>query len=101
MARMARNVRCARGRPMSDEPTIEGVRAIVMRVANRAAMADASSDMPLTDGGFDLDSLNLLRALLACEETFRVAFDPDTDFTDQTLRTVGTLFDLIRSKQAR
>jgi len=85
---------------MSDEPTIEGVRAIVMRVANRATV-DAGPDTPLTEGGLDLDSLNLLRALLACEETFQVAFEPDTDFTDQTLRTVGTLYDLIRSKRPR
>ena len=86
---------------MSDEPTIEGVQAIVMRVANRAATVDAGPDTALTDGGLDLDSLNLLRALLACEETYQVAFEPDTDFTDQTLKTVGTLFDLIRSKRPR
>ena len=32
---------------MSDEPTLAGVRAIVMRIANRGAV-DASPDTPLT-----------------------------------------------------
>src|SRR4030095_7776731 len=84
VARMAHSARCPQGRHMSDEATLEGVRAIVMRMANRGAL-DAGPGTPLTEGGFELDSLNLLRALLACEETFGVAFEPDTDFTDETL----------------
>ncbi len=99
-ARMTRSASGPHGRHMSDEPTLEGVRAIVTRIAHRGA-ADAGPDTPLTEGGLGLDSLSLLRTLLACEETFQVAFEPDTDFTDETLRTVGALFDLIRSKRAQ
>ena len=83
-----------------DEPTLETVRAIVVHIADRSPL-DAGPETPLTEGGFELDSVNLLKTILACEETFQVRFDPDTDFTDQTLETVRTLFDLIRSKQRR
>lgn len=79
-------------------PTLAAVQAIVTRVAARAP-ADAGPDTALTDGGFALDSVDMLRVVMACEETFQVAFDPDTDFTDQTLRTVQTLFHLIHSKR--
>ena len=84
---------------MASEPTIEAVQAIVLRVARRAPVG-AGPDTALTDGGFSLDSVDMLRAIIDCEETFQVAFDPDADFTDQSLRTVRTLFDLIRSKRA-
>ena len=81
------------------EPTLEGVQTIVARVAGRAPI-DAGPDTPLTEGGFDLDSLRLFRAILACEETFQVAFEPDSDFTAESLLTVRTLFELIRSKRS-
>ena len=84
---------------MTGDPTLEGVQAIIARVAERSP-AGAGPDTPLTEDGFALDSLDLLRAILACEETFQVAFDPDTDFTDQNLKTVRTLCDLIRSKRS-
>jgi len=83
---------------MGDEPTLEGVQAIITRIADRSP-AGAGPDTPLAEDGFALDSLCLLRVILACEETFQVLFDPDTDFTDQTLKTVRTLFDLIESKR--
>lgn len=83
---------------MIDDPTLEGIQAIVTRIADRSPVG-AGPDTPLTEGGFDLDSLHLLRTILACEETFQVVFDPDTDFTAQTLQTVRTLTDLVRSKR--
>jgi acyl carrier protein len=97
---MTRNAPGLRARSMTDEPTLEEVRAIVTRIANRGEV-HTGPDTPLTEGGLGLDSLNLLRTLLACEETFQVAFEPDTDCTDETLSTAGALFDLIRSKRAQ
>ena len=83
-----------------DGLTLEAVQAIVARVSERRPPG-AGPDTPLTDGGFALDSIHMLRTIIECEETFDVAFDPDTDFTDQTLSTARTLFHLIRSKQPR
>ena len=84
---------------MTVDATLESVQAIVMRVAGRSP-AGAGPDTPLTEGGFGLDSVSLLRTILECEETFQVVFDPDSDFTDHSLRTARTLFNLIRSKRA-
>jgi len=86
------------GEPLTGDPTIEEVHAIVMRIADPAPLG-AGPDTFLTEGGFSLDSVNLLRTIIECEETFQIVCDPDTDFTDETLRTVRTLFDLIRSKR--
>ena len=82
-------------------PTLEQVVAIVMRIAGPSrSPADAARDTLLAEGGFWLDSVHLLEAVLACEEAFGVTFDPGSDFTDDTLRTVGTLLDLIRAKRS-
>lgn len=85
---------------MTSAPTIERVQATVARIAGlHGSPPDAGPDTPLTEGGFWLDSLLLLETIIACEEEFEVVFDPETDFTDQTLKTVRTLFDLIRAKR--
>ena len=84
---------------MTEDPTLERVQMIITRVADRSPVG-VGPDTPLTEDGFALDSLDLFRTILACEETFQVVFDPDTDFTDQTLKTVRTLCDLIRSKRS-
>jgi acyl carrier protein len=84
---------------MTEDPTLDGVQAIVARIADRR-LVDVGPDTPLAEGGLELDSLRLLQIILACEETFQVAFDPDSDFTAETLETVRTLFDLIRSKRS-
>ena len=84
---------------MTDDPTPERVQAIIAGIVDRSP-AGLGPDTPLTEDGFALDSLDLLRTILACEETFHVVFDPDTDFTDQNLKTVGTLCSLIRSRRS-
>lgn len=86
------------GESLVAAPTLEAVQAIVMRFADPAP-ADAGPETFLTEEGFALDSINLLRAIIECEARFQVVFDPDTDFTDQTLGTVRTLFQLILSKR--
>jgi acyl carrier protein len=87
---------------MTSEPTLGQVLAVVARVAGlHRSPADAGPDTPLVDGGFWLDSVHLLEAIIACEDAFGVVFDPGTDFNDRTLTTVRTLCDLIRVKRAR
>jgi len=87
------------GEPPIGDPTLEAVQAIVTRYADPAPVG-AGPDTPLTGGGFALDSISLLRTIIECEERFQVVFDPDRDFTDQSLSTVRTLFDLIRGKRS-
>ena len=84
---------------MNAEPTLEQVQAIVARVAGRSGSV-SGADTPLTNGGYWLDSVHLLETIIACEEAFAVELDADVDLTAATLRSVGTLFDLIRSKRA-
>jgi acyl carrier protein len=82
-------------------PTVERVLSIVTSVAGPdRCPAGAGPDTPLADGGFWLDSVDLLETVLACEEAFGVVFDSSVDLTDDGLRTVGTLCDLIRTKRA-
>jgi acyl carrier protein len=63
--------------PVIEDPTLEGVQAIVARIADRRP-ADVGPDTPLAEGGLELDSLRLLQTILACGETVQVAFDPDS-----------------------
>jgi acyl carrier protein len=85
-------------RPLS----LERVQAIVAHAAGPGRTpADAGPGTPLLDGGFWLDSVHLLEAIIECETEFGVIFDPDTDFTGAHLRTVQTLHDLIWTKRSR
>jgi acyl carrier protein len=87
---------------MTTEPTLEQVLAVITRVAgNHRSPVDAGPDTRLTDGGFWLDSAHMLETIIACEDAFGIVFDPESDFSDRTLITVKTLWDLIRAKQAR
>ena len=86
---------------MTNGPTLERVQAIITGIAgSERSVTNAGPDTPLTEGGFWLDSVHLLQTILACEEAFEVVFDPETDFTDKSLETVRTLFDLIRAKRS-
>lgn len=86
---------------MTSPLTVERVRAIVAHVAGPGrAPIDAGPETPLVEGGFWLDSVHLLEAIIACEAEFGIIFDPDTDFTGAHLHTVRTLHDLIRVKQS-
>ena len=86
---------------MSADVTVERVQAIIARIAGPDRVPrDAGPDTPLRDGGFWLDSVDLLEAIIACETEFEVAFDPEADFSARTLRTVATLFRLIEAKRA-
>ncbi len=85
---------------MTAPPSVEQVRAIVARIAGAdRCPPDAGAHTPLRDGGFWLDSAGLLEVIMACEVEFGVAFDPETDFTDEALGTVGALLRVIRAKR--
>ncbi len=84
---------------MTSAPTVEQVVAILTRIAGPGrSPGDPGRETPLVEGGFWLDSVHLLETVLACEEAFGVIFDPG-DFSDDTMRTVGTLVDRIRAKR--
>lgn len=85
---------------MTRPPTIELVLSIVARVAGPdRTPRGAGRNTPLADGGFWLDSVDLLETVLACEHAFGIQFDSAIDFTDHTLSTVGTLVDVIEAKR--
>ena len=52
-------------------------------------------ETPLVDGGFWLDSADLLEAVLACEAAFSVRLDPPALFADGTALTVARLMDAV------
>jgi acyl carrier protein len=86
---------------MTSPLTLERVQAIVAQVAGASRTpVHAGPETPLVDGGFWLDSVHLLEAIMACEAEFGIIFDPDIDFTGTHLSTVRTLHDLILTKQS-
>ena len=58
-------------------------------------------DTPIADGGFWLDSADLLEVVLACEEAFSVALDPSSFFTDGSALTVARLMDAVDGARRR
>jgi len=82
-------------------PTLERVLSIVSGVAGaHRSPPGAGRETPLTDGGFWLDSVELLEIVLACEEAFGIVFDSTADLTDESLSTVGSLVELIQARRA-
>ena len=60
--------------------------------------AGPRADCPLGTDGFWFDSIDFMDAIFACEETFGIAFELDTDFDTSRIRTVGDLVDLVRDR---
>ena len=79
---------------------LEALRAIVARVAGptRAPAGDMGAETPLTEGGWWLDSVELLEVIVACETEFGITFEPARDLPDDALRTLGTLAAVIQTK---
>lgn len=79
---------------------LEALRAIVERVAGptRAPAGDMSAETPLTEGGWWLDSVELLEVIVACETEFGITFEPASDLLDDAFRTLGTLAAVIQTK---
>lgn len=84
---------------MTGVPDLEGVKAIVTGIAGpQRTPADSGPDTPLGEGGFCLDSVDLLELLVACESQFGIAFEPGADFTAEALSTVKSLAEMILNR---
>ena len=70
---------------------------IVERLFLDIAPEDIESDTPLADYG--VDSFLLLEVIVAIEEEFGVKIE-QSDIRAETLRSVGTLTELVQSKQS-
>jgi acyl carrier protein len=87
---------------MSGDAFLDRVLKVVSRTAGPARTpADAGADTLLGNGGFWLDSVDLVELVVACETEFAVRFEGETDLTEETLSSVRTLADLIRTKSPR
>jgi acyl carrier protein len=85
----------------ADADGLNTLRGLVRRIAgpDRAA-APGGADTPLSDGGFWLDSIELLELVVACEDAFGITFDAARDFDAGALATLGTLAALVEAKRA-
>ena len=85
---------------MSDD-FLARVESIVLRVAGPGRTPTAANaDTPLGEGGFWLDSVDLLDLILACEHEFGTAFGPGDTLGADALRSTRSLAELIRSRVA-
>lgn len=82
---------------MPDDPIFELVRDIVATVAGPTRTpADAGPETPLAEGGFWLDSIDILQVIAGCESQFGVLFEGETDVTTDSLETLRSLTELVR-----
>jgi acyl carrier protein len=80
---------------------IEAMRALVTRVAGPSrAPVESGPATPLSEGGFWLDSVELLEVVVACESEFDITFDATRDFAGDAFETLGTLAALVDRKRA-
>ena len=87
---------------MTTDGFLERVLRLVSRTAGPARTPpDAGPDTPLRQGGFWLDSIDLVELAVACEAEFDVTFEGETDLTEESLRTARSLAALIRGKIGR
>lgn len=84
---------------MTGDPVLARVHSVVARTAGAARTPpDAGPDTPLAEGGFWLDSVELVDVIVACEHEFGVVLDGETELSPETLSSVRSLAALIRSK---
>jgi len=84
---------------MSDDSVLKRVDAIVARVAGPARLPrDPTPETPLGEGGYWLDSVDLLEVIVACEQEFGMSFDTNDDLSEESLSTVRSLADTITRK---
>lgn len=80
---------------------VDAIRALVARVAGPSRTpAESGPGTPLSEGGFWLDSVELLEVVVGCEGEFDITFDATTDFTAGAFETLGTLATLVDGKRA-
>jgi acyl carrier protein len=84
------------------DATLASIRVIVEQVAgSRRIPAQVGPETRLCEGGFWLDSVELLQVVVACEERFGIVFDANQDLTPEPLETLATLTALVRAKRPR
>jgi acyl carrier protein len=87
---------------MPTASVLERVQTVVVRVAGPTRTPpDAGPDTALGDGGFWLDSVDLVEVVVGCESEFEVSFEGEADLTKESLHSVRTLAELIESKRPR
>jgi acyl carrier protein len=84
---------------MSRDPLFDRTRALVERVVGPGRMLSEPGPDTRLNEEYLLDSVELLEVLVACEGEFGIVFEESRDFDDGSLQTLGTLANLIRSKQ--
>jgi acyl carrier protein len=85
----------------AERPIADRVLDLVRRVAGPARTpAGADVDTPLGDGGFWLDSVDLVEVAVACEHEFALVFEGEHDLTREALATARSLAALIAGKRA-
>lgn len=83
---------------MTEDSILERVSEILAEIAGPTRTpADSGADTPLGEGGFWLDSLDLLEAILACEKAFGTPIDAGSEVSPDALRTVRSLANLNRA----
>ncbi len=81
---------------MTNDRVLQQVRAIVTHIAGPSRVPpNIDPDTPLGEGGFWLDSVDVLEVMIACEQAFGVSFDGRLDLHPETLSTVRALSDAI------
>jgi acyl carrier protein len=84
------------------DPLLVEIRDLVEAVAGpRRVPSHVGPETRLSEGGFWLDSIELLQVVVACEERFAIVFDPTRELTASALETLESLSALIRTKGAR
>jgi acyl carrier protein len=84
---------------MTEDPILARLHALATAIAGPArALRERGPEVRLTEGGFWLNSIELLQLIVACEAEFGVVFEVDQDLTAETLRTLGSLADVVRAK---
>jgi acyl carrier protein len=85
---------------VNSDGVLDRVMEIVADVAGPARTpAEVRPGTPLREGGFWLDSVDLLELVVACEAEFDLDFDPATGLTETALATVGSLAAMIASRR--
>jgi len=87
---------------MTNDAALARLYRVVAEIAGASRTpADAGLDTPLADGGFWLDSVDLLELAVACEQEFGVVFDGEADLAPPSLASVRSLAALIERKGGR
>ncbi len=87
---------------MTEATVLHRIQALVAAVAGpHRTPPDAGPETLLWDGGYWLNSVDLLEVIVACEHEFDVTFAVGTDLTAEALRTVKSLAAMVLAKGVR